>query len=114
MVLKVHHILYTILCLSLCFLFFHEFYHFIFFKTNNRNINHFSTSKLPLLAQRKALATNFDFTPFVKNIHRHHKHNRKKSPVDTAEQPEPSGSEIDPRYGIEKRLVPSGPNPLHH
>nr|GLL47641.1 CLAVATA3/ESR (CLE)-related protein 9-like [Ipomoea trifida] len=29
----------------------------------------------------------------------------------------PSGSspeEIDPRYGIEKRLVPSGPNPLHN
>ncbi|XVF85844.1 hypothetical protein PTKIN_Ptkin17bG0150300 [Pterospermum kingtungense] len=22
--------------------------------------------------------------------------------------------EIDPRYGVEKRLVPSGPNPLHH
>lgn len=24
------------------------------------------------------------------------------------------GSEIDPRYGVEKRLVPTGPNPLHH
>ncbi|KAJ8774655.1 hypothetical protein K2173_017101 [Erythroxylum novogranatense] len=22
--------------------------------------------------------------------------------------------EIDPRYGVEKRLVPSGPNPLHN
>ncbi|KAG5608186.1 hypothetical protein H5410_019467 [Solanum commersonii] len=38
-----------------------------------------------------------------------------KIPVDAEEQPaEPSGSEIDPRYGIEKRRVPSGPNPLHH
>uniref|UniRef100_A0A2P2QDS1 Uncharacterized protein n=1 Tax=Rhizophora mucronata TaxID=61149 RepID=A0A2P2QDS1_RHIMU len=29
----------------------------------------------------------------------------------------PSGgdeSQIDPRYGVEKRLVPSGPNPLHN
>lgn len=24
------------------------------------------------------------------------------------------GDEIDPRYGVEKRLVPTGPNPLHH
>ncbi|KAG9137141.1 hypothetical protein Leryth_011961 [Lithospermum erythrorhizon] len=24
------------------------------------------------------------------------------------------GTEIDPLYGVEKRLVPSGPNPLHH
>lgn len=24
------------------------------------------------------------------------------------------GNEIDPRYGVEKRLVPTGPNPLHH
>ncbi|PHU02441.1 CLAVATA3/ESR (CLE)-related protein 9 [Capsicum chinense] len=33
--------------------------------------------------------------------------------------PSPSSSsssldEIDPRYGVEKRLVPSGPNPLHN
>ncbi|KAL3336529.1 hypothetical protein AABB24_029263 [Solanum stoloniferum] len=25
-----------------------------------------------------------------------------------------SMDEIDPRYGVEKRLVPSGPNPLHN
>ncbi|KAM1497984.1 hypothetical protein ACFX15_020402 [Malus domestica] len=24
------------------------------------------------------------------------------------------GHQIDPRYGVEKRLVPSGPNPLHN
>ncbi|KAJ8760903.1 hypothetical protein K2173_021941 [Erythroxylum novogranatense] len=29
--------------------------------------------------------------------------------------PSPTGDhEIDPRYGVEKRLVPSGPNPLHN
>ncbi|KAJ7943373.1 Clavata3/ESR (CLE) protein [Quillaja saponaria] len=26
----------------------------------------------------------------------------------------PQVNEIDPRYGAEKRLVPSGPNPLHN
>ncbi|AES89983.1 Clavata3/ESR (CLE) gene family member [Medicago truncatula] len=26
----------------------------------------------------------------------------------------PHGVEIDPRYGVDKRLVPSGPNPLHN
>ncbi|OAY59399.1 hypothetical protein MANES_01G029500v8 [Manihot esculenta] len=26
----------------------------------------------------------------------------------------PPSEEIDPRYGVEKRLVPSGPNPLHN
>ncbi|KAJ7953890.1 Clavata3/ESR (CLE) protein [Quillaja saponaria] len=26
----------------------------------------------------------------------------------------PQLHEIDPRYGVEKRLVPSGPNPLHN
>ncbi|KAI5678940.1 hypothetical protein M9H77_09890 [Catharanthus roseus] len=28
--------------------------------------------------------------------------------------PTPSDHDIDPRYGVEKRLVPSGPNPLHN
>nr|XP_027191052.1 CLAVATA3/ESR (CLE)-related protein 9-like [Cicer arietinum] len=25
-----------------------------------------------------------------------------------------NGVEVDPRYGVDKRLVPSGPNPLHN
>ncbi|XP_030513386.1 CLAVATA3/ESR (CLE)-related protein 9 [Rhodamnia argentea] len=29
-------------------------------------------------------------------------------------QPPPPPDEIDPRYGVDKRLVPSGPNPLHN
>uniref|UniRef100_J3LCC0 Uncharacterized protein n=2 Tax=Oryza brachyantha TaxID=4533 RepID=J3LCC0_ORYBR len=24
------------------------------------------------------------------------------------------GEEVDPRFGVQKRLVPTGPNPLHH
>ncbi|KAI3779159.1 hypothetical protein L2E82_08718 [Cichorium intybus] len=28
--------------------------------------------------------------------------------------PPPLNEEIDPRYGVSKRLVPSGPNPLHN
>ncbi|AEE34910.1 CLAVATA3/ESR (CLE)-related protein 10 [Arabidopsis thaliana] len=28
--------------------------------------------------------------------------------------PPPPPTEIDQRYGVEKRLVPSGPNPLHN
>ncbi|CAN6477235.1 unnamed protein product [Victoria cruziana] len=28
--------------------------------------------------------------------------------------PPPPVEELDPRYGVEKRLVPTGPNPLHN
>ncbi|CAL9048332.1 unnamed protein product [Musa banksii] len=28
--------------------------------------------------------------------------------------PPPLPDEVDPRYGVEKRLVPTGPNPLHN
>ncbi|KAL1216817.1 CLAVATA3/ESR (CLE)-related protein 13 [Cardamine amara subsp. amara] len=52
---------------------------------------------------RRALALRkFDFTPFMNDLRR----SNKVYP--------PGGSEIDPRYGFEKRIVPSGPNPLHH
>ncbi|XP_027152532.1 CLAVATA3/ESR (CLE)-related protein 9-like [Coffea eugenioides] len=36
------------------------------------------------------------------------------APFSTPPPPPPSDYEIDPRYGVEKRLVPSGPNPLHN
>ncbi|KAH0690882.1 hypothetical protein KY289_018240 [Solanum tuberosum] len=52
--------------------------------------------------RRELIATKFDFTPFMP---RHH-HRKHLSP-----SPE---TEIDPVYGVEKRLVPTGPNPLHH
>lgn len=107
--LKVPHIICFILWLSLLVLLFQEFK---FLKTNRKSIAYSPSNNHPLFTQRKALiASNFDFTPFVKNRHHHH---RKHSPVDVHERPEPAGSEIDPRYGVEKRLVPTGPNPLHH
>ncbi|KAK3225620.1 hypothetical protein Dsin_005482 [Dipteronia sinensis] len=58
---------------------------------------------------RKVLAAKFDFTPFLP--HRHHKHHHR---THVPERPQPVGNEIDPHYGVEKRLVPTGPNPLHH
>ncbi|KAF8715819.1 hypothetical protein HU200_026771 [Digitaria exilis] len=47
--------------------------------------------------------------------HEHHRHHHRPVPVSL---PPPghdgSGEEIDPRYGVAKRLVPTGPNPLHN
>ncbi|KAI4967925.1 hypothetical protein ZWY2020_005603 [Hordeum vulgare] len=34
--------------------------------------------------------------------------------IPPAAAPGDGGEEADPRYGVEKRLVPTGPNPLHH
>ncbi|KAL4341480.1 hypothetical protein GQ457_08G035890 [Hibiscus cannabinus] len=58
---------------------------------------------------RKLLATKFDFTPFL-----HYRQPRRRHGHVPITGHEPSGNEIDPRYGVEKRLVPTGPNPLHH
>ncbi|KAK4357561.1 hypothetical protein RND71_023171 [Anisodus tanguticus] len=109
--LKVPHVICFILWLSLLVILFQEFK---FLKTNkkitvsNHHMHH-------LFGQRKTLiASNFDFTPFVKSGQRHHHHHRKHSTGDVHEEPEPAESEIDQRYGVEKRLVPTGPNPLHH
>ncbi|RDY06407.1 CLAVATA3/ESR (CLE)-related protein 13, partial [Mucuna pruriens] len=54
----------------------------------------------------------FNITQFLHHhnhrSHRHHhQQHRHRSHM-------PSETEIDPRYGAEKRLVPTGPNPLHH
>ncbi|KAL5726068.1 hypothetical protein ACHQM5_009139 [Ranunculus cassubicifolius] len=78
-------------------------------------IVHEAKSHSPSLLQhnRKLLATTFDFSAFQKHHHRHHHHSNRDT-SNSVFQPEPDGSEIDPRYGVEKRLVPSGPNPLHH
>ncbi|OWM89491.1 CLAVATA3/ESR (CLE)-related protein 10-like [Punica granatum] len=43
----------------------------------------------------------------IQSIHRHR-------PLLPLPPPPPPDNEIDPRYGVEKRLVPSGPNPLHN
>ncbi|KAJ6982593.1 hypothetical protein NC653_025644 [Populus alba x Populus x berolinensis] len=39
---------------------------------------------------------------------------RMKGGLHLGPPPPPPPSEIDPIYGVEKRLVPSGPNPLHN
>ncbi|OAY50228.1 hypothetical protein MANES_05G118800v8 [Manihot esculenta] len=94
-----------IICLSLLFIFFHGWC-FLFSNNGEDNI-HVSLYQVQTLSNRRMLSTKFDFTPFLKKSHRiHHWH----LPV----HPHPAGTEIDPRYGAEKRLVPTGPNPLHH
>ncbi|RHN63834.1 hypothetical protein MtrunA17_Chr4g0062601 [Medicago truncatula] len=67
-------------------------------------------TKFQVYRNRKILATGFDFTPFLNrhhHSHRHHQDHHHRSHM-------PKETEIDPRYGVDKRLVPSGPNPLHH
>lgn len=72
---------------------------------------------------RRALASKFDRL----HRHRHHHHRHHSHPVGLESNsrmgldvvpaslsPVDDGNEIDPRYGVEKRLVPTGPNPLHH
>ncbi|XP_062118883.1 CLAVATA3/ESR (CLE)-related protein 13 [Humulus lupulus] len=66
-------------------------------------------------SNRKLLlsCTKFDFSPFIHRYRRHHaRHHHRHLPA----EPDPGGggTQIDPRYGVEKRLVPTGPNPLHH
>jgi hypothetical protein len=49
--------------------------------------------------------------PWCKQLHanRHHRYLPTTMPP-----PSRDGEEIDPRYGVSKRLVPSGPNKLHN
>ncbi|KAK9750553.1 hypothetical protein RND81_02G205000 [Saponaria officinalis] len=72
--------------------------------------NHFHTTHIQHLnsVNRKIIIPSkklFDFTPFnvPHNDHRHQSHS-----------PPYNEDEIDHRYGVQKRLVPTGPNPLHH
>ncbi|PWA51553.1 CLAVATA3/ESR-RELATED 11 [Artemisia annua] len=57
---------------------------------------------------RKMLSSKFDFNPFLNHHHHHHDHYENGLEVSG------TSNAIDPHYGVEKRLVPSGPNPLHH
>ncbi|XAR55852.1 hypothetical protein NMG60_11036071 [Bertholletia excelsa] len=103
------HAFIIILWLSLFILLFHELYAFKYFKTtitaNPSPPSHHSAT------HRKVLARKFDFTPFV-NARHHTNHSWRTH--GKAQPAEPAPDEIDPRYGVEKRLVPTGPNPLHH
>ncbi|XP_022775823.1 CLAVATA3/ESR (CLE)-related protein 12-like [Durio zibethinus] len=108
---KVSHLVFTILWLSLLLLLLHEFNNFKF-KINSKqtsSITFSSFSHNPLIS-RKVGASKFDFTPFQK----HHQQEQAKHPPNMKKQSELADKEIDPRYGVEKRLVPTGPNPLHH
>ncbi|KAL9438308.1 hypothetical protein AB3S75_024058 [Citrus x aurantiifolia] len=93
-----------ILCLSTLFLllFFHAFC-FNNFTTHGTN----TTASTTRISHRKVLlmASKFDFSPFLRHRHHYLKH---------LPQPAAGSTEMDPRYGVEKRLVPTGPNPLHH
>ncbi|KAK7275180.1 hypothetical protein RIF29_16289 [Crotalaria pallida] len=110
MAFKIPHILLILLWLSLILLLFHECYN-LRSKINKTQIIQSSFS-LPshhhssLISRKVLVASKFDFSPFFKHHHKQSKGIEVK--------PEPSGTEIDPRYGVEKRRVPTGPNPLHH
>ncbi|KAK7343894.1 hypothetical protein VNO77_12996 [Canavalia gladiata] len=113
MALKISQVIHILLWLSLLLLIFHEFYN-IKFKINKKQITQASHSLLPSrrpFMSRKVLSSKFDFSPFFKhnNHHQHYKHQQ-----GDAVKHDPSNTEIDPRYGVEKRRVPTGPNPLHH
>ncbi|CAH9147511.1 unnamed protein product [Cuscuta epithymum] len=89
-------VVFSILWLSLALLFLHEFYSY-----NNNKIGVALSSSN---GHRKTLASHYDFTPFDRRRQQH-----------SPEVPgEARGREVDPRYGVDKRLVPSGPNPLHN
>ncbi|ESW27144.1 hypothetical protein PHAVU_003G177600 [Phaseolus vulgaris] len=108
LIIRLPHLLSFILWLFLFSLLFHGWSHF---NSNTHNRLHFSLS-----TNRKILATapGFDFTPFLHH-HQHHQHrHHQRRHRHRTHMPDPNQTEIDPRYGVEKRLVPTGPNPLHH
>ncbi|CAI9775165.1 unnamed protein product [Fraxinus pennsylvanica] len=103
MALRIPHVFFSVLWLFLLLIvLFHEFYGLKYLKNYETNGSSSSTLLHHPLIHRKAMATaKFDFSPFLNRHHRKH-------------TPERGPPEIDPRYGVDKRLVPSGPNPLHH
>ncbi|GMI95301.1 hypothetical protein HRI_003199400 [Hibiscus trionum] len=102
------HLLLSIgLSLSLLLLFFGWCNLFDFNVSHQVSISQHHTFR----SNRKVLATKFDFSPFLQKHPRQHRQRHGYVPITG---PEPSVNEIDPRYGVEKRLVPTGPNPLHH
>ncbi|KAK7268364.1 hypothetical protein RIF29_21062 [Crotalaria pallida] len=103
MAFKIPQLLLILLWLSLILLLFHEYYNLKSKVIKKQNIHPSNSSPSHhTLISRKVLASKFDFSPFFKHHYHHDKHQ------------DPSGTEIDPRYGVEKRRVPTGPNPLHH
>uniref|UniRef100_A0A7N0TXC1 Uncharacterized protein n=1 Tax=Kalanchoe fedtschenkoi TaxID=63787 RepID=A0A7N0TXC1_KALFE len=68
-------------------------------KTEHQKKNAHSSNNRKILLATTTTKTKFDFSPFL----------HQQGPL-----PLPPGTEIDPLYGVEKRRVPTGPNPLHH
>lgn len=95
---NIQHLCKATIFLSLLFLFVHGYPNFIISGNSEHLISSDSKEHHGLMVHRKVLSTKFNFTPFL-----HH-----------MPEPDPSGKEVDPLYGEEKRRVPSGPNPLHH
>lgn len=114
-----HHllVLITILCLSVLIFFFlqYECYNSKTISNIHKQISqhhhHLHRRRPNLAMSRKVLASKFDFTPFVNRRKQHHQRRPSK---DHHTQPADNSDEVDPRYGVEKRRVPTGPNPLHH
>uniref|UniRef100_A0A9I9CL69 CLAVATA3/ESR (CLE)-related protein 12-like n=1 Tax=Cucumis melo TaxID=3656 RepID=A0A9I9CL69_CUCME len=117
MTLKISHFLFTMLWISLLLLLLHELNIFKA-KMNHKptptiTFSYYSSSSNHPLITRKVLTSKVDFTSFFP--HRRPNQPRKHShPTDTDAVDKPAPSDIDPRYGVEKRRVPTGPNPLHH
>ncbi|KAK4773910.1 hypothetical protein SAY87_028929 [Trapa incisa] len=111
--LKISHQLIALLWLSLILLWFHQFNNVKPFIINDHRQRITAMRYPPLLIppqvsiNRKVLASKFDFFPSQKR--HNHRQNRGEGISDVRAK-----SQTDPRYGIEKRLVPTGPNPLHH
>ncbi|KAG9152899.1 hypothetical protein Leryth_012515 [Lithospermum erythrorhizon] len=112
---KFPHILCLILLIiSIYSLFYHEFCTLKKLNNVDTKTSYYASTLThhpppPPLVYRKELSIKFDLTPFInKKRHHHRKH------LPEAHRPPPVYKEIDPRYGVEKRLVPTGPNPLHH
>ncbi|GJM91050.1 hypothetical protein PR202_ga07385 [Eleusine coracana subsp. coracana] len=79
----------------------------------------------PVAVPRRMLldVTSFDAASPPTNHHHHHHHHHQHHQAHHHHAgrwnrhgipPSPANEEVDPRYGVEKRLVPTGPNPLHH
>lgn len=49
-----------------------------------------------------------------RGLRHHHHHHHRRPPVPLPPPGRGGEEEIDLRYGVSKRLVPTGPNPLHN
>ncbi|XP_031120431.1 CLAVATA3/ESR (CLE)-related protein 12 [Ipomoea triloba] len=90
----------SFIAIILCSLF------FFFLLFHGFSDHHHHPRALRISSRRVIMGVGFDFQSFLQ--HRGHRKHLASA------APESDDDEIDPRYGVEKRLVPSGPNPLHH